>query len=372
MQLSEYEKLYKQSIQNPEKFWAEVASSEIEWFKKWDKVFEWKFPNYQWFIGGKLNITYNCLDRHIKDGLGEKIAYVYTNENYERTTITYSQLLQQVNKFANGLKFLGVKKGDKIVLYMPLVIEQIVAMLACARIGAVHSVVFAGFSDKALRERIEDLHAKIVITATWTLRRGAKKELKPTVEEAVKYLDFVEHVVFLNRDVIARSASDEAIFSKQQIAAPSLSLGLAMAGRREIDFYQLLQNQNDTCEPEIMDSEDSLFVLYTSGSTGKPKGIIHTIGGYSVYVHYTTKMVFDIHPVRSQMPTTLIDPPSVNETSNGGHPKNIFWCTADPGWIMGHSYLVYGPLSGLTSIIVEGVPDFPAPTTGTKLLKKKK
>lgn len=193
------------------------------------------------------------MDRHIKDGLGEKIAYVYTNENYERTTITYSQLLQQVNKFANGLKFLGVKKGDKIVLYMPLVIEQIVAMLACARIGAVHSVVFAGFSDKALRERIEDLHAKIVITATWTLRRGAKKELKPTVEEAVKYLDFVEHVVFLNRDVIARSASDEAIQSKDKIASPQ---DKALESRNDINASPVIASASEAISAISFDSTD--------------------------------------------------------------------------------------------------------------------
>lgn len=355
MQPSEFEKLYNESIKDPEKFWEQVAREEISWLKKWDRVFEWNYPNYKWFVGGKLNITSNCLDRHIKAGRGEKIAFVYTNEDYQRITITYKELLAQVNKFANGLKSLGVKKGDRVVLYMPLVIEQIVAMLGCARIGAVHSVVFAGFSDKALRERIEDLQAKVVVTATWTLRRGAKKELKPTVEEAVKGLECVEKVMVLDREnVIARPSASEAaaISSPERKIASSVSQGpdlLAMTGNREIDYNQLLGKQSDVCEPEAMDSEDPLFVLYTSGSTGKPKGIVHTVGGYSVYTHYTTKKVFDLKS------------------------EDIFWCTADPGWITGHSYVAYGPLSnGITSVIVEGVPDYPAPDHWYKIIKEEK
>jgi acetyl-CoA synthetase len=373
MQIKEFKKLYKESIENPEKFWADVASAEIEWFKKWDKVFEWNFPDYKWFIGGKLNVTYNCLDRHIKNGLGEKVAYIYTNENYEKQTITYAQLLSAVNKFANGLKSLGIKKGDKIVLYMPLAIEQIISMLACARIGAVHSVVFAGFSDKALRERMEDLHAKIIITATYSLRRGIKKELKPTVEEAVKGLDFVESVIVFNRDCVIpsersesrnplnvqitsdrgslRSSSDPGSRADKSAHYGAGALGLGRDDRKNknIDFYQLMENQSDVCEPVWMDSEDQLFVLYTSGSTGKPKGIVHTVGGYSVYVHYTAKKVFDLRA------------------------NDIFWCTADPGWITGHSYLVYGPLSnGLTSVIVEGVPDYPTPDHWYKIIEEEK
>ncbi|MCL5666329.1 MAG: acetate--CoA ligase [Patescibacteria group bacterium] len=338
MQQQEFQKIYNQSIQDPEKFWADVASEEIEWGKKWDKVFEWNFPNYQWFVGGKLNITHNCLDRHIKNGLGDKIAFIYTNENYGRIAITYAELLLQVNKFANGLKSLGVKKGDRVVLYMPLVIEQIVAMLGCTRIGAVHSVVFAGFSDKALRERIEDLQAKVVVTATWTLRRGAKKELLPTVEDAVKKLECMEKVIVLDRDAVAA-----------RHGAPSKGGMPRHATTRRIDYNRLLENQSDTCNPEVMDSEDPLFVLYTSGSTGKPKGIVHTVGGYSVYTHYTTKKVFNLHQ------------------------DSIFWCTADPGWITGHSYIVYGPLSnGITSVIVEGVPDYPAPDHWYKIIEEEK
>jgi acetyl-CoA synthetase len=323
----QFQKTYAESTKDPEKFWEKVAREEISWFKKWDKVFEWDFPNYQWFLGGKLNITFNCLDRHIAAGKGDKAALIYLNEKYERITITYQELLSQVNKFANGLKSLGVKKGDRVVIYMPLVIEQIVAMLGCARIGAVHSVVFGGFSDKALRERIEELQAKVVVTATWTQRRGEKKFLKPTAEAAVKGLDFVEKIIVLQRDV--------------KITSP--------AGEREEDYYELLKAQSDVCEPEITDSEDPLFVLYTSGSTGKPKGILHSTGGFLVYAHYTLKTVFDIKS------------------------DDIYWCTADPGWITGHSYLAYGPLSnGLTAIIVEGAPDYPKPDNWYRIIEQEK
>ncbi|OGG79448.1 acetate--CoA ligase [Candidatus Kaiserbacteria bacterium RIFCSPLOWO2_01_FULL_54_13] len=323
--VEEYKKLYSESIKEPEKFWAEIAEKEIQWSKKWDKTFEWNYPDYKWFVGGKLNITQNCLDRHVEAGLGNKTALLYLNENYNRVAVSYGELLNQVNKFANGLKSLGVKRGDKVVLYMPLVIEQVVAMLACARIGGVHNVVFGGFSAQALRERIVDSGAKVVITGTWTLRRGVKKDLKGTVDEAIQGLDVVEHIIVLQRD--AASALVE----------------------KEIDFYELLKDQNEFCVPEEMDAEDPLFVLYTSGSTGKPKGVVHTTGGYSLYTHYTTKKVFDIRE------------------------NDIYWCTADPGWITGHSYVVYGPLSnGVTSVLVEGVPDFPTPDHWYKIIEEQK
>ncbi len=326
----QFERVYNESIADPEGFWSKVADEELVWSKKWHTVFRWDYPNYQWFIGGALNITYNCLDRHIKAGRGDAIALIYRNETDERISVSYKDLLARVNRFANGLKSLGVKKGDKVVVYMPLVIEQAVAMLACARIGAVHSVVFAGFSANALRERIEDCHAKVVITATWTLRRGEKKKLAPTVEEAVAPLKFVEHVIVLHRN-----GDDKEKF-------PSTA-------EREIDFDGLVEKQSDICEPEIMDSEDILFVLYTSGSTGKPKGIVHTCGGYSVYSHYTTKKVFDLRG------------------------SDIYWCTADFGWITGHSYVLYGPLSnGITSLMVEGVPDHPTPDHWYKIIEQEK
>jgi len=345
MQPSEFQKTYIESIRDPEKFWEQVAREEISWFKKWNNVFEWDYPNYKWFLGGKLNITFNCLDRHIAAGNGDKVALVYLNEKYERITITYQQLLSQVNKFANGLKSLGVKKGDKVVLYMPLVIEQAVAMLACARIGAVHSVVFAGFSANALRERIEDCQAKIVITANWTLRRGEKKDLKSTVDEAVKGLEFVEKVIVLNRDEVFGVGAGLQPAQIREGRRPSPT----SAKQLIVDYHQLINNQSDICEPEQMDSEDILFVLYTSGSTGKPKGIVHTVGGYSVYTHYTTKKVFDIQE------------------------NDIYWCTADFGWITGHSYVLYGPLSnGLTSLMVEGAPDYPTPDHWYKIIEQEK
>ncbi|NPA51839.1 MAG: acetate--CoA ligase [Aquificae bacterium] len=320
----QFDQMYQQSIENPEEFWAKMAQSELKWFKKWDKVFEWNFPYYKWFIGGKLNITYNCLDRHVEEGRRNKVAYIYTNEDNQEKKITYGELLELVNKIANGLKSLGVKKGDRVVIYMPLVIEQLAVMLACARIGAIHSVVYAGFSANALKMRIEDAKAKIVFTSTWTKRRGKKIDLKSVVDEAVEQIDFVEKVVVLHREGDQIELQD-----------------------REIDFYNLIEDSSPDCKPEEMDAEDPLFILYTSGSTGKPKGVLHTIGGYNLYTHVTTKYVFDIHE------------------------DDIFWCTADPGWITGHSYMVYGPLSvGTTSVIAEGAPDYPDPGRWWSIVEK--
>jgi acetyl-CoA synthetase len=311
----EYETLYKESIKDPEAFWAKIAGEEVHWFRKWDTVRAGEHPYYRWFVNGKLNITYNCLDRHVKAGKRNKLAYIYINEENHEVKVTYGELLDMVNRFANGLKALGVRKGDRVAIYMPLIVEQIVAMLACARIGALHSVVFAGFSASALRMRITDAQAKVVITSSWTKRRGKKIDLKSSVDEAVEDLPFLEKVV-----VVQREGDDYELVEK------------------EIDFHGLIKSQSSVCEPEMMDSEDPLFILYTSGTTGKPKGVLHTVGGYNVYTHYTTKIVFDLHE------------------------NDIFWSTADPGWITGHSYLVYGPLSvGVTSVIAEGAPDYPDP-----------
>jgi acetyl-CoA synthetase len=320
----EYERLYKESIEDPERFWARIAEEELYWFQKWDTVREGEHPNYRWFVNGKLNITYNCLDRHVNAGKRNKLAYIYTNEDGEEVKVTYGELLAMVCRFANGLRSLGVTKGDRVSIYMPLIIEQVVAMLACARIGAIHSVVFGGFSAPALRMRIEEAHAKVVITASWTKRRGKKIDLKSSVDEAVEDLPFVEKVV-----VVQREGDDYELVEK------------------EIDFHELLQSQSPCCEPEVMDAEDSLFILYTSGTTGSPKGVLHTIGGYNVYTHYTTKIVFDLHE------------------------NDIYWSTADPGWITGHSYLVYGPLSvGVTSVLVEGAPDYPDPGLWWSIIEK--
>ncbi len=312
--IKDYEKLYAESIRDRESFWAKVAE-ELHWFRKWDKVLEWNFPYAKWFVGGKTNITYNCLDRHVQNGRRNKVAYIYLDEDNNERKITYGELLELVCRIANGLKSLGLKKGDRVSIYMPNTIEAVATMLACARIGVIHSVVFAGFSEGALRTRIEDAKAKVVFTATYTKRRGKKVELLPTVKKAIEGLDFVEKVVVWDRD----------------------SEGIK-EGEKFVDFYELVKTSKPYCEPEEMDAEDPLFILYTSGTTGKPKGVLHTTGGYMVQTYFTSKVVFDLHE------------------------DDIYWCTADIGWITGHSYIVYGILAnGVTSLLVEGAPDYPDP-----------
>ena len=314
--IKDYETVYKKSIEDKEGFWSEVAK-ELEWFKPWDKVLEWKHPYARWFVNGKTNITYNALDRHIKNGKGNKIAYIYVDEEGNEEKITYKELLEKVEALANGLKSLGLKKGDRVSIYMPNSIEAIVSMLACARLGIIHSVVFAGFSEGALRMRIDDAQARAVITATYTKRRGKKIPLLPTVEKAIDGLDNVEKVIVWDRD-------KEGVIKDK--------------GNKFIDFNSLIEENRGNCPPEIMDAEDPLFILYTSGTTGKPKGVLHTTGGYMVYTYYTAKIVFDLHD------------------------EDIYWCTADIGWITGHSYIVYAPLvNGITSVIMEGVPTYPHP-----------
>jgi acetyl-CoA synthetase len=308
-----YEEEYQRFLENPEKFWEEVAK-ELFWYKKWEKVLEWNYPYAKWFVGGKTNITVNALDRHVKNGKRNKVAFFWEDELGNERVVTYGELYRLVNKFANALKAAGVKKGDRVVIYMPLVVEQIVAMLACARIGAIHSVVYAGFSAPALRQRIEDAEAKLIITADVTIRRGRAIPLKRIVDEAILNLPFVEQVVVLRR----------------------LEPKVDLIGEKEVDFYEFMKGQPDYCEPEVMDAEDPLFILYTSGSTGKPKGVLHTTGGYMVGTYYSVKTVFDLKE------------------------NDVYWCTADPGWITGHSYIVYGPLvAGATQVIAEGAPNYP-------------
>lgn len=312
--VKDYESLYKESIQDREGFWAKVAQ-ELHWFKPWQKVLEWNYPYAKWFVGAKTNICYNCLDRHVLNGKRNKVAYIWVGEDNEEKKITYGELLELVSRIANGLKSLGVKKGDRVSIYMPNTIEAIAAMLACARIGAIHSVVFAGFSEGALRLRIEDAKAKVVFTASYTKRRGKKIDLLTTVKKAIDGLTFVEKVVVWDRDKDAE-----------------------LDGNTFIDFETLVKSSSPECPPEEMDAEDPLFILYTSGTTGKPKGVLHTTGGYMVGTYYTTKVVFDLKE------------------------DDIYWCTADIGWITGHSYIVYGPLAnGATSLITEGAPDYPDP-----------
>ncbi len=314
--VKDYESLYEESIKDREGFWAKVAE-ELHWFKKWDRVLEWNYPYAKWFVGAKTNITYNCLDRHVQNGKRNKVAYIYVDEDGNEKKITYGELLEFVNRIANGFKSLGVQKGDRVSIYMPNTIEAIAVMLACARIGAIHSVVFAGFSEGALRTRIEDAKAKIVVTASYTKRRGKRIDLLPTVQKAVDGLDFVEKVVVWDREGDVLSEEVEDMF---------------------VDLGELVKNAEPSCEPEVMDAEDPLFILYTSGTTGKPKGVLHTTGGYMVQTYFTSKVVFDLHE------------------------DDIFWCTADIGWITGHSYIVYGILAnGVTSLVVEGAPDYPDP-----------
>ena len=325
--VKDYDSLYQESIKDKEGFWDKVAQ-ELHWFEKWDKVLEWNFPYAKWFINGKANITYNALDRHIKAGNGDKTAYIYVDEEGNEEKITYRELLDKVNAFANGLKSLGLKKGDRVSIYMPNSIEAIISMLGCARIGVIHSVVFAGFSEGALHMRIDDAKASAVITTTYTKRRGKKIPLLPTAEEAVKGLDYVKHIIVWDRD-------------KESVAEKK--------GERYIDFDRLIEENKGDCPPEIMDSEDPLFILYTSGTTGKPKGVLHVVGGYMVNTYYTAKIYFDFHG------------------------DEVYWCTADIGWITGHSYIVYSPLmNGVTSVIMEGAPDHPHPGIWWEYVEKYK
>src|SRR5689334_6669420 len=314
--MEEYQKLYKRSVEDPEGFWAEQAEQELEWFKKWDKVLEWEAPFAKWFVGGKLNISHNCLDRHVAAGRGDKVAYHWEGEPGDTRTITYADLLAEVQRFANVLKGLGVEKGDRIAIYMPMIPELPVAMLACTRIGAPHSVVFGGFSPDSLIDRINDAQCKVVITADGGFRRGSPSMLKPNVDAALADTPSVDHVVVVER---VKEAVD-------------------MVDGRDHWYHELMAGADGTCPAEPMDSEDLLYLLYTSGTTAKPKGIMHTTGGYLTQVAFTHKCVFDLHP-----------------------DTDVYWCAADIGWVTGHSYIVYGPLAnGATSVIYEGTPDTPA------------
>ncbi|MDK2937960.1 MAG: acetyl-CoA synthetase [Methanolobus sp.] len=313
--IGDYETAYNEFLKDPEKHWENVAE-ELEWFEKWDKVREWDHPYAKWFTNAKMNITHNCLDRHVMNGKRNKVAIIWVGDDGKEEILTYRQLYREVMRFANGLKSLGVEKGDRVCIYMPFVPEQIIAMLACARIGAVHSVVFGGFGANALHSRIKDAQAKIVITADASLRRGKRIDLKTLVDEAVVNASSVEKIVVLRR------------------MTPQMELFSEI----EVDFYEIMEDVEKECEPEVMDSEDPLFILYTSGTTGPAKGIVHACGGYMVGTYYTTKNMFDLQE------------------------SDVMWCTADPGWITGHSYIVYGPLAmGATILISETTPDYPDP-----------
>lgn len=321
-----YKKLYASSIKNPEKFWATIAS-ELVWFKRWKKVLQWKAPFAKWFIGGTINVSYNCLDRHLTTWRRNKAAIIWEGEPGDSRTLTYQQLHREVCKFANVLKNLGVRKGDRVALYMPLVPELAIAMLACARIGATHSVIFGGFSSQALVDRINDAQATVVVTADGGYRRGNIVQLKQNVDEALKQTPSVKHVIVLKRT----------------------GHEIHMEPGRDHWWDEHMQNASDECEPERLDAEHPLFILYTSGSTGKPKGVLHSTGGYLTGVYITTKWVFDIKD------------------------SDTYWCTADIGWVTGHSYVVYGPLAnGATSLMYEGAPNWPEPDRFWQIIDKYK
>lgn len=319
--IGEYEAIYKRSIEDPEGFWGEMAEKNLTWFKKWDKVLEWDFnkPEIKWFQGGKLNASYNCLDRFMNTPVRNKAAIIWEADDGSYRTFTYQQLFMEVNRFANVLKKHGVGKGDRVTIYLPMIPELAIAMLACARIGAIHSIVFGGFSSTALRDRIQDCQSKLVITSDKSVRGGRLIPLKANSDAAIQECPTVEKVIVVKR--IKRGAEGEDMVPKRDFWWHE-----EMAGA-DIKNY---------CEPEQMDAEDPLFILYTSGSTGKPKGVLHTTGGYMLYTNLTFKWIFDYHD------------------------EDIHFCTADIGWVTGHSYIVYGPLSaGATSLMFEGIPTYP-------------
>jgi len=311
--LEEYESLYRESIQDPEKFWAGVAS-DLHWFKPWDKVLEWNLPWAKWFVGGKLNLSFNCLDRHVFGPRAQKTALVWEGEPGEIRRLTYAELHAEVQRFANALKSLGIQKGDRVAVYMGMTPELAIALLACARIGVVHSVIFGGFAANAIADRVNDSSCVAILTQDSSYRRGNEIKLKQTVDEAMAACPTVKHVV-----VYRRTGSP-----------------VQMVAGRDHWWHDLIAKVAPDCPAEPMDSEDPLYILYTSGSTGKPKGLLHTTGGYAVQTYLTTKYVFDLRD------------------------DDIFWCTADIGWVTGHSYVVYGPLqNGATVLIYEGAPNFP-------------
>lgn len=311
--LEDYQHLYDKAKADPEKFWADLAESELDWFEKWTSVLDWQPPFAKWFVGGKINISYNCLDRHLTTWRKNKAALIWEGEPGDSRTLTYAQLHREVCQFANALKHLGVQKGDRVGIYMPMIPEAAIAMLACARIGATHAVIFGGFSAEAVKERLINAEAKVVVTADGGWRKDAIVPLKEQVDKALAGGDVpgVQKVLVVRR-------------TQQPVD---------MLEGRDRWWHELQADVSADCPAEPMDSEDMLFILYTSGTTGKPKGVVHTTGGYNLYSHITTKWIFDLQDT------------------------DIYWCTADVGWITGHSYAVYGPLSnGATTVIYEGAP----------------
>jgi acetyl-CoA synthetase len=321
----EYEALRAEAHASPEEFWARLAEKELHWFRKWDAVLEWTPPHAKWFVGGKINISYNCLDRHVQGARRNKAAIIWEGEPGEQRTLTYAQLHRDVCRFANVLKGAGVETGDRVALYLPLVPELAIAMLACARIGATHNVIFGGFSADALKDRINDSGCKLVVTADGGYRRGSEIALKPAVDEALKQTPSVKACL-----VVRRTGTE-----------------IHMQAGRDFWWHEMMETVDAACEAEELDSEHPLYILYTSGTTGKPKGILHTTAGYLLQCHLTTKWIFDLKE------------------------EDIYWCTADIGWVTGHSYVVYGPLSnGATVLMYEGAPNHPEPDRFWQIIER--
>ncbi len=322
--IKDYESAYTRSIADPESFWSGVAQ-ELEWFSPWSKVLDWNYPWAKWFVGATCNISYNCLDRHAKGWRRNKVALIWVGEQNEERIFTYGELLRQVTRCANALKALGIKPGDRVTIYLPKIPEQMVAMLACARIGAIHSVVYSGFSAPALQSRIQDAEARLVITADVGYDRGKTIDLKSVVDQAVAHCPTVENVIVVRR------------------AKPAIARSVP----KDLDWEEWLAPHKGPCDALPVDAEAPLYILYTSGTTGKPKGVVHVHGGYMVGTYITTKYVFNLRD------------------------DDVYFCVADPGWVTGHSYIVYGPLlNGATILMAEGKPDYPNPGRWWQLIER--
>lgn len=322
--IKDYDTEYRKSIADPEAFWSAEAK-QLEWFTPWDKVLDWDYPWAKWFVGARCNITYNCLDRHIKTWRRNKVALIWVGEDNQERIFTYGELSRQVNRCANALKKLGLQQGDRVTIYLPKIPEQVIAMLACARIGLIHSVVYSGFSAPALASRVNDAEAKVVITADVGYDRGKPIQVKTVVDEALKTCPSVNHVIVVRR----------------QTQSPPLT------APKEIGWKEWVEGERPLCEAEPLDAETPLYILYTSGTTGRPKGVVHVHGGYMVGTYTTTKYVFDLKD------------------------DDVYFCVADPGWVTGHSYIVYGPLlNGATILAAEGKPDYPNPGRWWDLIER--